>query len=146
MEKLPVTITLRSRQVLDGEESRLEQQIAGTLLETEGGWQLRYRENTGAGGESCLTVEEGSALLERGGTMAARMRFQPGSVHPARYQTPYGALALMVETTYLGHTLSREGGRVLIRYQLSAQGQELGAYTLQLHVRAAGTPPEEEEK
>ena len=65
------------------------------------------------------------------------MRFQPGTVHPARYQTPYGALELSVETDYLGWELSHSGGRVMIRYRLSAQGQSMGQFTLQLHVRPA---------
>ena len=74
------------------------------------------------------------------------MCFQPGAVHPARYQTLYGALELSVETDYLGWELSHSGGRVMIRYRLSAQEQLLGAYTLQLRIRTAQELPADEQK
>ena len=137
LNNLPVTIVLRSRQMLDGEESRLEPRMPGTLSATERGWQLRYREPSGEGGETCLTVAEGEAALERSGPMGMQMHFQTGAVHPARCQTPYGMLELSAATEYLGDSLSAAGGRILIRYQLSAQGQPLGRFALQLHVQAA---------
>ena len=146
MDALSVSITLRSRQSQDGEETHLEQRRAGTLSATRNGWQLQYREPSGEGEETCLTLEQGRALLERGGPMETRMRFQPGAVHPARYQTLYGALELSVETDYLGWELSHSGGRVMIRYRLSAQEQLLGAYTLQLRVRTVQEPPADEQK
>lgn len=139
----PVTVRIRSRQVLDGEESRLEQQATGTLSGTAGGWVLRYREPAPERGENRLTLEGGEAVLERRGGLETRMRFQPGAAHPARYQTPYGALDLLVSTEYLGHSLSHSGGQVLIRYRLSAGGQPVGAYTLQLQVRGADIPAEQ---
>ena len=137
MEALPVTIILRSRQMLDGEASHLEQRLSGTLSPREDGWQLCYREPSGEGGETRLTLAAEEAALERSGPMEMRMRFQSGAVHPARCRTPYGGLELSVETEYLRHALTPEGGRVLIRYRLSAQGQSLGHFALQLHVQAA---------
>lgn len=136
MGQRPVSVTLRTRQVLDGEETHLEQQTEGELIATEGGWQLCYREPSD-GGETCLTIEEGLACLERRGKAATQMCFRPGDLYPAQYQTPYGTLELWVDTQYLGSSLAEDGGRVMIRYQLYGQGQTLGRFTLQVYVRAA---------
>ena len=136
MESLPVIITLRSHQALDGETSRLEEQAEGTLAAAAEGWQLRYRES---GGETHLALREGEALLERGGAMALCLRFRPGRISSGRCKTPCGDLELSVETEYLRHALTPEGGRVMLRYRLSAQWQSMGHFALQLHVRPAQT-------
>lgn len=131
-EACPVTVHIRSRRTLDSETERLDWQREGSLSRTAEGWLLRYREDTS---ETCLSLTEGTILMERGGTQKTRMRFQPGVVHPAQYDTPCGALALSVETDYLGCALTERGGQILIRYHLSAQGQDMGYFVLQLQVR-----------
>ena len=137
MGEHPVHITIRTRQVLDGEELHLEQCTTGTLAATKAGWALCYQDPS-EGGNTCLDVKEGRALLERrGGDAAVRMCFQPGTACPAQYQTPAGVLELSVETQYLGYSLAESGGRVLLRYRLSSQGQSMGQFALQLRVRPA---------
>ena len=144
MKEVPVTVAIRSRQTLGGETERVEQQAAGTLAATEDGWLLRYGGPEEGAGETRLRLRTGEALLERGGTLATRMHFQPEAVCPARCQTPYGALELSVKTEYLGYALTQGGGHVLLRYHLSAQGQPLGRFVLQLWVRPAGERAEQD--
>ena len=134
MAGFPVTLTIRSRQALDGEAVRLEQQAAGTLTPRGDGWQLRYQEPSGQG-ETCLTLAAEGAVLERRGDFALRLRFQAGTVCPGRMGTPCGELELAVETAYLGYALSESGGRVMVRYHLTAGGQDMGRFSLQLLVR-----------
>ena len=137
MEEWAVTIQLRSRQTLDGETEELEQRAVGTLSTDGRVWCLRYREPGEEGGETSLTLRAGEAVLERAGSLATRLRFRTGAVCPGRLEMPAGALELLVETEYLGHALSEGGGRVMLRYRLSAQGQSMGRFTLQLRIRPA---------
>ena len=136
MDATPVTVAIRSRQTLHGETFRLDQQAAGTLTATAEGWCLRYESPSDGGGETSLLLRPGEVRLERRGA-ATKMRFQPGAVHPARYETAWGALDLSVETEYLGHALTERGGQILLRYRLFAQGQDMGRFVLQLQIRSA---------
>ena len=137
MDATPVTVAIRSRQTLHGETFRLDQQAAGTLTATAEGWCLRYGPPPGEDGETQLHLQAGEIQLARSGAHPARMRFQPGAAHPARYETAWGTLDLSVETEYLGHALTERGGQILLRYRLFAQGQDMGRFVLQLQIRSA---------
>ena len=138
MKEIPVTITVRSQQVLDGETSLVEQETSGTLSAAENGWVLWYAEPAEPGDapvDNTLLLEENRATLTRSGAIRSRMPFVPGETHQISYQTLYGTLDFSVTTDYLGHTVTANGGKVMIRYEMSALGKTMGTYTLKLHIR-----------
>ena len=131
-----VTIAIRSRQRLDSQDFVTRQDLSGTLRQTDTGWLLTYREETSDGAvDTRLTLEEAEGTLARTGAVHCRMAFVPGETGPAPYETALGRLDLQLSTTYFRHDLTHSGGSVLVRYTLSAQGQSLGNYTLQLHIK-----------
>jgi len=131
-----VTITIRTRQMLQGEAMDFSQTLSGTLEQVENGILLRYGEKDENG---LITDNEflfcpDCAVLRRTGAVRSEMRFCPGTNAPSPYRTFYGTFDLTLHTDYLRHSLSEHGGKVMIRYTLSAQGQPMGEYTLKLHI------------
>ena len=136
MAERAVIIAIHARQRLDGQDFHTRQNFTGTLCPTDGGWLLAYREETPDGTvDTRLTLGENAGSLSRCGAVHCQMEFSPGRTGPAPYETRLGRLDLQLSTTYFRHDLSPSGGSVLVRYRLSAQGQTMGEYTLQLHIK-----------
>ena len=131
-----VTIVLRTRQTVDGETAEFSQHAAGTLEQTENGFLLRYAEQdeNGLATDNAFLLTDTHGYLKRSGAVKSEMRFRPGADSVFPYHTFYGTFDFTLHTAYFRHTLSERGGKVMIRYTLSAQGQIVGDYTLKLHI------------
>ena len=138
MRGIPVEITLHSKQQAGEDTQVIHQQLRGTLQKTGEDFLLTYTEEDAGGfgpGQTSLCLSPGRAVMERRGKGAAQMRFVPGQRHPFEYPTPYGVLALTVETEKLLHNLAGGSGNVMLRYRLYQGEALLGRYTLTLHIK-----------
>lgn len=131
-----VDIVLRTRQTMQGETSDLSQLACGTLEQTETGFLLRYTEKdeNGLATDNAFLLTDTVGTLQRSGAVKSEMRFRPGCDSPFLYHTFYGTFDFTLHTEYFRHSLTENGGKVMIRYTLSAQGQSVGEYTLKLHI------------
>ena len=131
-----VNITIRTRQMLDGETLEFKQESPGMLEESDHGFLLHYQEKDESGmtTDTSLLLCGTHASLKRTGAVKSEMRFQENTSYSFPYHTPYGTFSLTLATSYLRHTMTERGGKVMIRYTLSAQEQLMGEYTLKLHI------------
>jgi len=131
-----VNIVIHTRQTVDGDSTTLSQNAVGTLEQTPRGFLLRYRETdeNKLSTDNTFLFAEDHALLKRTGAVNSEMRFRPGANSVFPYRTFYGSFDLTLYTEYLRFSPNGSGGKAMIRYTLSAQGQLMGDYTLKLHI------------
>ena len=71
------------------------------------------------GTHTSLTVQPGSVVLSREGTMNTSMEFEEGKKHYFLYETPFGELPVDIQTSMLRHNLSQRGGLMEIKYSIA---------------------------
>ena len=137
---LPVLLTIRSEQHFeDMEPDSIELMTEGTLTATgEGGLLLSYQ-------ESALTALEGTTttfevrgpqvILSRTGSVNSQMVFEEGKQHTSLYETPFGELAIDVQTSRLRHSLTEQGGLMDLRYSISVDHSVTGRNAFKIRVR-----------
>ena len=119
MEK-DVVISIKGIQKYEGQDSdTIELVTEGRLTRDEGGYTLSYQESELTGLEGTLTtiqVEGEQVTLMRVGEVNSQMVFQEGRRHLSMYNTPYGAMAIGVNTRHLLAELDDHGGNIEIDY------------------------------
>ena len=104
MEK-DVIISIKGTQKYDGgEPGAVELVTAGRLAQDEAGYTLSYQESELTGLEGTMTtiqVEGEQVTLMRVGEFNTQMVFREGRRHLSMYNTPYGAMAIGVNTRHL---------------------------------------------
>ena len=119
MEK-DVIISIKGTQKYDGgEPGAVELVTAGRLAQDEAGYTLSYQESELAGLEGTMTtiqVEGEQVTLMRVGEFNTQMVFREGRRHLSMYNTPYGAMAIGVNTRHLLAELDDHGGNIEIDY------------------------------
>ena len=140
MEK-DVVISIKGMQSYEGAESdTIELVTEGRLTRDEGGYTLSYQESELTGLEGTLTtiqVEGEQVTLMRVGEVNAQMVFQEGRRHLSMYNTPYGAMAIGVNTRRLLAKLSDQGGNIEIDYAIEIDHAIAGQNFFQIKVTEA---------
>lgn len=137
---LPVLLTIRSEQHFeDMEPDSIELMTEGTLTAAgEGGLLLSYQESALTGLEGTTTTFEvrgPQVILSRTGSVNSQMVFEEGKQHTSLYETPFGELAIDVQTSRLRHSLTEGGGLLDLRYSISVDHSVTGRNTFQIRVR-----------
>ena len=110
----------------------------GTLELTEQGMRLSYEETALTGMEGTTTtfaVEGGRVTLTRSGTVNSQMIFEEGRQHTSLYETPYGELAVDVQTSRLRHNLTERGGIMEIQYSIAVEHTVTGRNCFKIRVK-----------
>ncbi len=140
MEK-DVVISIKGMQEYEGAETdTIELVTEGRLIRDEGGYTLSYQESELTGLEGTLTtiqVEGEQVTLMRVGEVNAQMVFQEGRRHLSMYNTPYGAMAIGVNTRRLLAQLSDQGGDIEIDYAIEIDHAIAGRNIFQIKVKEA---------
>ena len=138
-EKLPVMLSIRGEQYFDGiDPDQTELMTEGTLELTEQGLRLSYEETALTGMEGTTTtfaVEGGRVTLTRSGTVNSQMIFEEGRQHTSLYETPYGELAVDVQTSRLRHNLTERGGIMEIQYSIAVEHTVTGRNCFKIRVK-----------
>ena len=138
-EKLPVLLSIRGEQYFDGiDPDQTELMTEGTLELTEQGLRLSYEETALTGMEGTTTtfaVEGGRVTLTRSGTVNSQMIFEEGRQHTSLYETPYGELAVDVQTSRLRHNLTERGGIMEIQYSIAVEHTVTGRNCFKIRVK-----------
>ena len=137
---LPVLLTIRSEQHFeDMEPDTTELMTEGTLTPTrEGGIVLSYQESALTGLEGTTTTFEvrgPQVILSRTGSVNSQMVFEEGKQHTSLYETPFGELAIDIQTSRLRHSLTERGGLMDLRYSISVDHSVTGRNAFRIRVK-----------
>lgn len=140
MEK-DVVISIKGMQNYEGADpDTIELVTEGRLSRDEGGYTLTYQESELTGLDGTLTtiqVEGEQVTLMRVGEFNAQMVFQQGRRHLSMYNTPYGAMAIGVNTRRLLADLNDQGGDIEIDYAIEVDHALAGHNVFRINVREA---------
>ena len=118
----------------------IELVTAGRLTRVGESYTLSYQESELTGLEGTLTtiqVEGEQVTLMRAGEVNSQMVFQEGRRHLSMYNTPYGAMAIGVNTRHLLADLTDQGGDIEIDYAIEIDHAIAGRNVFQIQVKEA---------
>ena len=144
MEK-EVIISIKGMQDFEqtGKDS-IELVTRGNLGRRSGVLTLSYEESELTGLEGTLTtiqVEPERVTMMRTGQVNTQMVFQEGRRHLSMYNTPYGAMAVGVNTRHLYAELDENGGDLEIEYAIEIDHAIVGRNIFQINVKQADSCP-----
>lgn len=136
----PVLLTIRSEQHFEDMEPDSIELMTEGLMETtgDGGIILTYQESELTGLEGTTTAFEvrgPRVTLTRTGGVNSQMVFEEGKQHTSLYETPFGELAIDIQTSRLRHSLTDRGGLMDLRYSISVDHSVTGRNTFKIRVR-----------
>ena len=140
MEKDVVISIKGMQQYEDADPDTIELVTAGRLQKEGESYTLSYQESEVTGLEGTLTtiqVEGEQVTLMRMGEFNAQMVFQEGRRHLSMYNTPYGAMAIGVNTRRLLADLNDQGGDIEIDYAIEIDHAIAGRNIFQIKVKEA---------
>ena len=142
MSENNVIISIKGTQSYEQQEDDVIELVTEGRLEREdeGHFTLSYQESEVTGLEGTLTtfqIEPERITLMRLGGVNSEMVFELGRRHLSMYDTPYGALALGVNTRELSAALDERGGRIRIVYDIELDHALAGRNTFDIQIRQA---------
>ena len=141
MEK-EVIISIKGMQEFEqtGKDT-IELVTRGSLGERSGVYTLRYQESelTGLEGtQTTIEVEPDRVSMLREGQVNTQMIFQEGRRHLSMYNTPYGSMAVGVNTRHLYARMDAAGGDIEIDYSIEIDHAIVGRNIFRINVKQAG--------
>lgn len=137
-----VCIQLQSiHQDAEGVETVEESSHAGMLQVAEDVLVLRYTDASAEDGppsEVLLQLSDGRLRYHRAGEYAVEAFYREGEDCAVCYSTPYGDLSMRIHTKWLRWSFDGIRGLLSLRYQLSAQEEEISETRLDISF----APPE----
>lgn len=138
MEK-DVIISIKGMQNYENSDpDTIELVTEGRLLRDGSGYTISYQESELTGLEGTLTtfqIEPERVTLMRVGEVNSQMVFQEGRRHMSMYNTPYGAMAVGVNTGRLMADISDQGGDIEIDYAIEIDHAIAGQSMFQIKVK-----------
>ena len=138
-KKLPVLLTIHSEQHYeDTEPDSIELMTEGVLELTWEGMVLSYQESELTGLEGTTTAFEirgPQVILSRTGNVNSQMVFEEGKQHTSIYETPFGELAIDIQTSRLRHNLTDRGGGMDFKYSFAVVHTVTGRNCFKIRVR-----------
>ena len=134
-----VIISIKGSQLYEGQDPDVTELVtAGTLRREQEGYTIAYQETELTGLEGTTTklrIEGPRVTLLRQGSVNSQMIFEVGRKHLSMYETPYGALAVGIETRRLKNTVDEAGGDLEIDYAIEIDNLLAGKSLFQLNVK-----------
>ena len=134
-----VIISIQGKQSFEAQDDDTIELVTEGCLEPDGddGYTLSYQESELTGLEGTLTtiqVDGEQVTLMRVGEFTSQMVFQEGRRHLSMYNTPYGAMAIGVNTRHLLADLTDQGGDIEIDYAIEIDHALAGRNVFQIKV------------
>ena len=135
-----VIISIKGKQLYaEGGPDEVELVTAGTLKrDGAGGYTVSYQESELTGLEGTTTtfeIQGPQVILSRTGSVNSQMVFEEGKQHTSLYKTPFGELAIDIQTSRLRHSLTEQGGLMDLRYSISVEHSATGRNAFKIRVR-----------
>lgn len=115
-------ITVINRQTIDGDSDTVNEAADGTFRERNGKFFIAYKND---GVTSMIKAEGDKVSVKRIGDTHSEMLFAAGKSTEFEYNTQYGAVTMNIFTEEISCALNGEGGRLKLRYLLSAGGDDI---------------------
>ncbi len=126
------------QQVDDPETDEVTLTTEGRFYRRGGGYYLVYDESEVTGLEDTRTtvkVTGDNVTVTRSGKYPSLMTFQPDRRHMGMYYTDMGNLTISVATRNVQNTLTDDGGRVTVDYDIEFQHAYMSTNNLTIDVR-----------
>ena len=140
MEK-DVIISIKGIQRYDGMAPDVSELVTKGRLVREGeSYTLSYQESELTGLEGTLTtiqVDGEQVTLMRVGEFNSQLVFQEGRRHLSMYNTPYGAMAIGVNTRHLLARIDEQGGDIEVDYAIEVDHALAGHSVFRINVKEA---------
>ena len=140
MEK-NVVISIKGMQKYEHTDAdSVELVTEGRLIRDGSCYTLTYQESeiTGLGGTlTTILVNGDQVTMMRAGEVNAQMVFQEGRRHLSMYNTPYGAMAVGVNTRHLLAEIDDHGGEIEVDYAIEIDHAIAGRNVFQIKVKEA---------
>lgn len=125
-----VKLTIEGRQKdAEGEETNISFTTYGKMLMEENGYIISYDETEENGTKGVTTIfivgKLGLSML-RTGALQSEMHFKEGEVFETMYETPYGAMDMVIKTKSMKMNMSAFGGEFAFSYGVSLSGALVG--------------------
>ena len=134
-----VIISIKSSQMADGEKpDTIELVTGGALFREEDGYTIVYQESELTGLEGTTTklrIQGPRVTLLREGNVNSQMIFEEGQKHLSMYETPYGALAVGIDTRRITNSIGETGGDLRIHYDIEVDNLLVGRTLFRLNVK-----------
>lgn len=141
-----VIISIRGGQLYEGQEpDSVELVTAGTMQREDDGYTIAYQETELTGLEGTTTklrIEGGKVTLLREGSVNSQMIFEVGRKHLSMYETPYGSLAVGIDTQRMKNTVGDAGGDLEIDYAIEIDNLLAGKSLFRLSVKKSPAIPQ----
>ncbi len=140
MEKTVVISIKGIQEFENAPRDTMELVTQGWLKQDKGGYTLSYQESEVTGLEGTLTtfqIEPERVTLMRMGEFNSQMVFEEGRRHLSVYDTPYGSMAIGVNTRHLMAELDENGGEIEIDYAIEIDHAIAGRNIFQIQVKQA---------
>lgn len=138
MEK-SVVISVKGIQKYEGAPPDVVELVTEGVLARYGeNYTLSYQESelTGLGGTlTTFQVEGDQVTLLRVGEFNSQLVFQEGRRHLSMYNTPYGAMAIGVNTRHLLAELNDQGGDIEVDYAIEVDHALAGRSVFRISVK-----------
>ena len=139
MSKIPVRLSIRGKQIYDGQEPDVIELVTeGTMEIQKQVWEIAYEESdlTGlAGVTTVFRVGPRGVSLKRTGRLQSQMIFREGVRHESLYQMEFGALRIAVQAQKIRHDLTEQGGTVDITYAIEIENSAGGTVEYHLDIK-----------
>ncbi|SFB24146.1 DUF1934 domain-containing protein [Clostridium frigidicarnis] len=135
MEKKAI-ISIKSSQDID--QDGISVVTPGEFFILDKGFKAVYKETELSGMEGTITtlnIFDKSVELIREGSTTALMNFEKGKENVSLYNTPYGVLELRTKTLQLDILVDNNGGKIVIEYEMSVQGQVPYKTNLEIEIK-----------
>lgn len=134
-----VILSIRGSQIYDGQQPEVTELVTEGTLRREGdGYVIAYQESELTGLEGTTTklhIDGPRVVLLREGNVNSQMIFEVGEKHLSMYETPYGSLAVGIDTQHIKNSVSEAGGDLEIRYAIEIDNLVAGRSLFQLNVK-----------
>ncbi len=136
-----VVVSVKGMQKFDNTDPDVIELVTEGHLTREGeSYTISYQESELTGLERTLTtiqVDGDQVTLMRVGEFTSQMVFQEGRRHLSMYNTPYGAMAIGVNTRHLLAEMTDQGGDIEIDYAIEIDHTLAGRTVFQINVKEA---------
>ncbi len=135
-----VQISIKAIQNGENGDDGVEFVTEGRYSFDGGNITLVYQESELTGMEGTKTtfaIDKNGVILKREGGVNAIMMFQEGKKHHFLYDTPFGSVAMGVDTFSVLSDLDENGGNLVIHYAVDMDGASVSRNTFKVNVREA---------
>lgn len=136
VKSIPILISLDAQSNTEGQpEDTMRLITTGELILKQDEVIIRYEESIDESEPPQkieISVKDHVIVMSRKGTFDANMVFQKGQRYESQYHTPYGDLDMALYCTRASFSRDREGGEMVLQYQLDLGGQFAAVHDMRL--------------